>query len=116
MTATTTTPAGSAQRPQPTTRRSRTALARAAWSGRIFALFCVALTLLLVVLLVFPLGSMFAKQLDGSAIRQVLGDHAFYTAVRNSAILVVVPGVLAVVIGSFFAWVNERTDAKMGLV
>lgn len=116
MTATTTTPGAGADQDRSGTRRTRTALARATWSGRIFAVCCAALTLVLLALLVFPLGSMLVRELDTAAIRDVLGDDAFYEAARNTAILVVVPGVFAVAIGSFFAWVNERTDAKMGAV
>jgi iron(III) transport system permease protein len=115
MTATTPLEAGTRQE-RPGTWRTRTALARATWNGRAFAAFCAALTLLLLALLVFPLGSMIAQELDTAAIREVFDDPAFYRASRNTAILVVVPGLFAVAIGSFFAWANERTDAKMGAV
>ncbi len=116
MTATATPPRADADQERPNTRRTRTAPARATWSGRILALCCLVLTVLLLALLVFPLGSMIVRELDLSSIRYVLGDDAFYLAARNTAILVAVPGVLSVAIGSFFAWVNERTDAKMGAV
>jgi iron(III) transport system permease protein len=91
-------------------------MARAMWSGRLLALACVALVVLLVLLLVFPLGSMLVRELSSASITSVLRDPMFYIAVRNTAILVAVPGVLAIVIGSFFAWTNERTDARMGVV
>lgn len=97
-------------------RRTKAAMVRALWSGRLLALVSVALLLLLLVLIVFPLGSMLLRELDSAAITSVLRDPLFYTAVRNTAILVAVPGVLAIVIGSLFAWTNERTDARMGMV
>lgn len=74
------------------------------------------LTALLVLLVVWPLLSMVLQDVDGHSARVVLDDAQFGKAARNTAILVVVPGAISVVLGSLFAWLNERTDARIDLL
>lgn len=46
----------------------------------------------------------------------LFGDSTTLTAIRNTAIILVVAGPLALFIGGFLAWLNERTDARLGLL
>jgi iron(III) transport system permease protein len=57
-----------------------------------------------------------AGQLDLSPLGKVVADSAFHVAARNTIIILAVSGSAALVIGSAFAWLNERTDASIGAV
>jgi iron(III) transport system permease protein len=87
-----------------------------------FAILGWPLTIVLSVLIVYPLGSTFVEAftdsggIDLTALRWVLDDPAFARAARNTGILLVTAGPLALAVGSLFAWLNERTDARMGAV
>ena len=80
----------------------------------------VLITLGLLVLIVYPLvetvrtyffpGGTFTL----SPITVLLDQSAFLEAVKNTLILVAVSGTSALIIGSVFAWLNERTDASFG--
>lgn len=49
-----------------------------------------------------------------SPFSSLLRDHGFLISARNTLIAVAVAGSSALVIGSVFAWLNERTDASFG--
>ncbi|WP_203137598.1 hypothetical protein [Microbacterium sp. JZ31] len=53
---------------------------------------------------------------EGSGILDALAREDVPGLVRNTLIVVAVSTVFALVIGAVLAWVNERTDAGMGLV
>lgn len=42
--------------------------------------------------------------------------RGLWTAVTNTVIIVVIAGAISVVIGTLMAWLNERTDARMGVL
>lgn len=50
-----------------------------------------------------------------SDLGEQLGAEGTLTAFRNTAILLVLAGGTALVIGGTLAWLNERTDARLGL-
>jgi len=87
-----------------------------------FEIVSLVLSLALLVVIVYPLVATLVRSfwvdgtLDLSPFATVLGDPAFLEACRNTGILFVTAGPLALVVGTFFAWVNERTDARMGRV
>jgi iron(III) transport system permease protein len=101
----------------------RRALRAAAWRGRApapFAVF-VAIVILATALVIFaPIIIMFARTLfpHGGLNTQAFID-AFMrpglgAAVANSAIIVVVVNLTAVPVGTLFAWLNFRTNARLG--
>lgn len=51
-----------------------------------------------------------------SDLSSVLGDSQTLTAIRNTAIILLVAGPLALAVGALLAWLNERTDARLGLL
>ncbi|WP_062206485.1 iron ABC transporter permease [Aureimonas sp. AU12] len=73
-------------------------------------------------LLIYPLGRMFWQILAGTGRSglldaiSVLSQPWFLTVLSNTAIVVGVSTVLALLIGAYLAWINERTDAGMGKV
>lgn len=75
----------------------------------------IALALLIVVPLVSMLGDLFIE--DGrptlAGVRSLSGEPVG-EVLRNTVILTVASGALALVVGSLLAWVNERTDARIG--
>lgn len=89
---------------------------------RLFTIAAVTLTALIVLLVLYPMISMVIRELvsggrlNTEAMDRVLSDPKFWTAVRNTVIVVGISGVLAIVIGSAFAWLNERSDARMDRV
>ena len=53
---------------------------------------------------------------EGSGIAEALAKEDIVGLLRNTLIVVAVSTVLALVIGAVLAWVNERTDAGMGII
>lgn len=49
-------------------------------------------------------------------VTSVLGDSGTLTAIRNTAIILAIAGPAALVVGGLLAWLNERTDARLGLL
>jgi iron(III) transport system permease protein len=80
------------------------------------------LSLALLVLIIYPLISTLIStfvvngSIDLSPFSAIFHDAEFRVACRNTAILFVSAGPLALIVGSLFAWINERTNAKMGRV
>ncbi|MGV6874192.1 ABC transporter permease [Pseudochelatococcus sp. B33] len=80
------------------------------------------LALAMLLLVVYPIGAMFVRELlpggtvNVTAFSNVLGSEAFWDAAANTAIVLVASGVISILIGTVFAWLNERTDAQMGFV
>jgi iron(III) transport system permease protein len=76
--------------------------------------------LVLVVLVIVPIAYMLEQAFvsHGSVsltpFRRALALTDIDVAARNTVILIVVGGAVAMVVGTFFAWLNERTDAKLG--
>jgi len=86
-----------------------------------YGLFAALLTVAVVILIVGPLASAIVRAfttggvLDLAPLQKVLVDPEFHTAAKNTGIIVVVAGTFAMALGSTFAWLNERTDARMGM-
>jgi iron(III) transport system permease protein len=57
----------------------------------------------------FPAGSF-----DAALWRDTLGSTDLHIAVRNTAILAIATTLMSVPLGTFFAWLIERSDARMG--
>lgn len=75
-------------------------------------MFLILYPLLRMVGLTFFPGGVF----NLAAIIEVLTSSWFPVTILNTVILVVAHGVLALVIGAVMAWLNERTDARLGMV
>lgn len=91
--------------------------------GRRMSLFGIVAGVVMigaVALIVYPLGNMLVRTFfaDGSlnlgAFASVARAGWFGGMVRDTVIVVVCSGLLALAIAAFFAWVNERTDAGLG--
>jgi iron(III) transport system permease protein len=101
-----------------TSRPSRRVLRMAGASGAL----TLTLSLALLLLIVYPLISTLIRtfvvngSIDLSPFSAIFHDADFRIACRNTAILFVSAGPLALIVGSLFAWINERTNARMGRV
>ncbi len=73
-------------------------------------------------LVVFPLGSMlFRLAFQGAdagpnPIIEALELPSIGTTLINTTIVIGASGIIALLVGTFFAWLNERTDARMGWI
>ncbi len=85
-----------------------------------FAVFSLLVAAALASLAVIPLGRVVVGlfYVDGSftlqPLRDTLAIDDLLPLIGNTLIVVFISGVLALVIGSVFAWLNERTDARLG--
>lgn len=85
-----------------------------------FAMACAAVGVAVAALILYPLIAVLPQvflddgRVDLSAWRTAWSAPGTVGMLRNTAILVGAGTVLAVVIGSVFAWFSERTDASMG--
>ncbi len=72
------------------------------------------------VLVVYPLvrliyDAFFANgQLDISSISTTFSEPALPVVLTNTALLIATSGSIAIVVGAVLAWLNERTDARLG--
>lgn len=94
-------------------------LNRRSAGNSIYASTSLVLTVAVLLLIVFPLGRMFFDALFPAAGEQhpvaaVLQDPQLLRTLWHTAVVVVVAGSSAVIIGFGFAWLNERTDASLG--
>ena len=87
-----------------------------------FPLVAWPLAIVLLLLITYPFGATLVDtfvrdgHLDLTPLTTVLGDDAFHRAAQNTIVLLVISGSAALLIGSLFAWLNERTDASIGLL
>ncbi|HRE00617.1 MAG TPA: iron ABC transporter permease [Ilumatobacteraceae bacterium] len=72
--------------------------------------------------LLFPVGNMilrtFVRGDDRLAVGDVtglFGDSGTLEAIRNTVIILLIAGPCAIGVGGLLAWLNERTDARIGL-
>jgi iron(III) transport system permease protein len=86
----------------------------------LFTFLTAVVVSVLAILVLYPLGRLtyslfFADALGGaSSAAEVFREPRLGRALTNTAIVVVVSGGLALVIGSLLAWFNEKTDARIG--
>lgn len=87
-----------------------------------FRVFSAAIALLLAFLSLFPLSKVLSRlfirdgSLDLSAIGEAFDTPGLGKVLYHTGVIVLGSGVLSVMIGSFLAWISERTDARMGLL
>lgn len=87
-----------------------------------FAVFSLLVALALASLAIVPLGRVVVGMfyVDGEVtlqpIRDTLAVPDLLPLLGNTIAVVLASGILALLIGSVFAWLNERTDARMGFV
>lgn len=98
------------------------------WRGReargpsIFTPFSAVLAAFIVALVLYPVSRTLLRafyrdgQLDLSAFSQTLGADWLPQVFLNTIIAVGAGGFLALVTAASFAWLNERTDARLGVV
>jgi iron(III) transport system permease protein len=78
--------------------------------------------LFLAALAIYPLGTVLVRifvsngHVDLSPLRRTFDQPDLGTLVKNTLIVVVGSAAIALLIGAVLAWVNERTDARMGLL
>lgn len=86
-----------------------------------FKVFSVAITVLFGLVAIYPLIRVALRvitedgQLTVAPLGQLFALPAIGEIVLNTVIVVAVSSVLAMVIGGVLAWLNERTDARMGM-
>ncbi|MGN6488782.1 MAG: ABC transporter permease [Devosia sp.] len=100
--------------------------AAAAATGRrkfpIFGLLTSINVLRVVGLIVYPAGLMLTRVFipngvfDLSAFAQVLSAPWLWPTLMNTVLVVLAGGFCAILTASIFAWLNERTDARLGLL
>jgi iron(III) transport system permease protein len=84
-----------------------------------FRIVSTLIVLVFVVLVVYPLGTVVYRLFvpDGSPslapFREAFSQPGIGKVILNTVILVAVSGVLSLIIGSFLAWLSERTDARL---
>lgn len=90
--------------------------ARVPWSP--FRLVAAAAALALCFFVVYPLGrallGLATGTQPGTGVLDSITSAATLTALWHTAVLVAVGGGIALLVGSVFAWLNERTDARIG--
>jgi len=97
---------------------------RRAWRRRLtpFTVLSALVALLVAALAIYPLGTVLVRifftdgQLDLSGLRRTFDQPDLGTLVKNTLIVVIGSSAIALVLGGVLAWVNERTDARMGVV
>jgi iron(III) transport system permease protein len=96
---------------------------RAGRRVRPFEAVAGVVTLAVCVLLMYPVITIVLQTFGGgedavafSDVTALFGDRATLEAIRNTGIILATAGPLALVVGSVLAWLNERTDARLGLV
>lgn len=88
----------------------------------LFGTMSVILALLLAWLVLYPLIVMFIRilfeggEFQSGPFREVFGSSAFWDAALNTMKVLALAILLALVGGSVFAWLNERTTARIPLV
>lgn len=95
---------------------------RPAFLKRVFGVVGGLLALGMLLLIVYPLGATVVRvlfpggMLNVDAFAAVLQSAEFWKAALNTLIVLGTSGLLALVIGTIFAWLSERTDARMGFI
>lgn len=90
------------------------------WSS--FRVVTVVLAVLCCATVLYPLYKIISSlvfrggKFSLSSFTQFFHTGAIGAAIVNTVIVVVVSSAIAIVIGALLAWVNERTDARMGVV
>ena len=107
----------------------RLAPARSEWGDRLRSLFPAPFTIVTVLIAALAAALIFAPvlimfkanlfpgwELNTKAFIDTFSRSSLYPAFRNSLLLVIAVNLTAVPLGVLFAWLNYRTDAKMGML
>lgn len=87
-----------------------------------FNVLSVTVALFLAFIAIYPLARtlfrLFVKdgQLDVSALSQTWSLPDLASLLGNTVFIVVASGLLSLIVGSVLAWLNERTDARLGVI
>ena len=87
-----------------------------------FNVISAIVALSIAALAIYPLATVIVRifytdgQLDLSGLRRTLDEPGLTTLIKNTLLVVVGSSAIALVLGGVLAWVNERTDARMGLL
>lgn len=90
---------------------------RGRFGNGMFGAFLVVLSVLVAFLVAYPLGKMIIEA--GGPLEawgELFGQSWFFDMLRDTAVVVGLSALLSLVIGALLAWVNERTDAGLGVV
>lgn len=82
-----------------------------------FTVLTALTALVVVVLVVYPLGVMLSRAFTGStgqAWASLVQEPWLGGMLRDTAIVVIGSGVVALILAAVLAWINERTDASIG--
>lgn len=80
-----------------------------------FSLLAKVLSIAYLVVLAFIIVATLIQLFGGNdVVGRAFATRGVGEAIRNSAIIVVTSVPIALIIGTLFAWINERTDASMG--
>lgn len=85
-----------------------------------FASASTVVAIALAALATYPLVRVFVRlfyvdgQLNFAAIEKTLALPDLHIVVGHTAVVVIASGIISLVVGGLFAWLNERTDARMG--
>lgn len=88
----------------------------------VFGKVSIGIAVLFALLALYPLGAVVHRLLfsggglDLGPVRETLAEPGLVGLVVNTVVVVVASGAVALVIGTALAWVNERTDARMGVL
>ena len=89
-------------------------------TNRLFDGLALVITAFLIGLIVYPLGTMLIRVfvVDGvfrvDYIGELFQNDTLGVSIVNTIIVVVASSSIALFVGSFFAWLSERTDASLG--
>ncbi len=87
----------------------------------VFKVVSIIIALALAVLAIYPLSRVLLRlfivdgHLDLSAFREAFTQDDLFELLFNTVVVVAGSAALALVVGSVLAWLNERTDARMGI-
>lgn len=88
----------------------------------VFTVIGGLLALIALALVLYPVISTYIRLLfpdwsfDSTAFDAVFSSHAFWSSLAATVVIVGISGLLALALATIFAWINERTDASMGMV
>lgn len=101
----------------------RTLLARLREKPSAFSVFSVAVVAFFALLAFYPLLLVVLRlfvnetgEVDLTAFREIFTQDSVGLLLFNTIVIVAASAIVSLVIGSILAWINERTDARMGLI
>lgn len=94
--------------------RMRRARSGARWSS--FQITSLIVVLLVLAAIGYPLVRILLQAMHTSAVRDLVHHQGLAGIIGNTALVVGVSALLALLLGSLLAWANERTDARMGAI